>query len=308
MKKRIKQCLQFYRPGDLPPIIVFASPRGGSTWVTELIASQPGLWPFSEPLNVRSKWVQQQLGIYTHAELYDEASLPKVEQYYNRLLAGGFPELKLIPGKAFYKLRTNRIVVKENQGLLNEIPWFEDTFGVQVVHLLRHPIPVALSREEFPLLKGFGRCGLRDRFTATQLQFADRIIAEGKHLQCGVLAWCLHHVPALEDPRDSWLTVTYEETVLQPDRVIDQLVDTLGLHSADLAKLQSTRPSRVIGKSNLQTQELLASGASRELLVQKWKKHVSDAEIADVQEILDVFAVELYAANQFLPSTLEVQL
>ena len=308
MKKIVKQCLQTFRAGELSPVIVFASPRGGSTWVTELIASQPGMWPVSEPLNVRSKWVQQQLGIHTHADLYDAASLVKVERYYRQILAGKFPELKITPGKPFYKFKTNRIVVKENQGLLNQIPWFEDTFGAQVVHLLRHPIPVALSREAFTMLQGFAHCAVRERFNANQLKFADRIIAEGKHLNCGVLAWCLHHCPALADERASWLTITYEETVLQPDRVIDRLVDSLKLQSAERVKDQSTRPSRVVGKSNLQTQQLLASGTSRELLVQKWKKQVSVTEIAAVQEILDVFELKLYSADQFLPSNLKVQL
>jgi hypothetical protein len=304
MKRIIKRFLQWYRPGAAPAVILFASPRGGSTWVTELIASQPGFWPFSEPLNVRSKWVQRELGITSHADLYSAAALPKVRHYYERLLSGKFHELKLMPGKPFYKSFTNRIVVKENQGLLDRMAWFEATFGVQVIHLLRHPVPVALSREVFPLLDGFSGCALRKQFTAEQLELADALIDSGSHLERGVLAWCLHHGPALRENAESWLTLTYEETVLQPDRVIELLATRLNLPSRARMERQCSRPSRVARKSNIQTQQLLASGKNREQLIQKWQKQVSESDLVSVQRILNVFAIDLYSADQVLPASL----
>ena len=244
MKTLIKKFSQHFKPSELPSIILFASPRGGSTWVTELIASQPGFWPISEPLNVRSQWVRKQLRVNTFADLYGDAATPKIYKYYRKIFDGKLPDLKLRPGLPFYRPLTRRIVVKENQAGLDRLSWFEDTFGVRIVHLLRHPIPVALSREVFPLLEGFSECDLRKQFSTVELELADRIIRKGSHVQKGVLAWCLHHVPALRNPRDSWLTLTYEDTVLNPRDVIQQLAEKLLLPDAAAMAHQIKEPSQ----------------------------------------------------------------
>ena len=71
MKNLFKRLLHVHRPSE-QSIIIFASPRGGSTWITELIASQSGFWPIHEPLNVRYSFPRRELGISLHSELYSE--------------------------------------------------------------------------------------------------------------------------------------------------------------------------------------------------------------------------------------------
>jgi len=307
MKRLIKKFTQHFSVGAAPSIILFASPRGGSTWVTELIASQSGFWPVSEPLNVRSPWVRQHLGISTFADLYGDAATPKLHEYYSNILSGAYADLKLRPGLRFYRLITNRIIIKQNQGCLDRIDWFEDTFGVKVVHLLRHPIPVALSREEFPLLAGFHHCALRSHFSSDELELADRLIESGSHLEQGVLAWCLHHVPALKATRPSWLTVTYEETVLNPQGVIKRMVAALALEDEAAMSEQIDKPSQVMRKSNQETQALLQSGGSRAYLIEKWRSKISSEELEGVQMILDTFSVTLYAADRVKPMGRDVK-
>lgn len=301
MKGLIKSVFQWHRAGGKPPVMLFASPRGGSTWVTELVASQPGFWPISEPLNVRSEWVRSELGIDAFAGLYAECNAPQLQAYYTKLLRGGYSALKLRPGLKFYRPFTNRIVVKENQACLDRIDWFEDTFGVQIIHLIRHPIAVALSREVFPLLEQFDRCELRSQFSEEQLHLADDIIESGTHLQKGVLAWCLHHVPALRAERPSWVRISYEETVLQPERVIDRLINDLNLPDRERMEKQIIEPSQVTRKSNRETQKLLSGRENRECLIHKWTKRVSPQDLQEVDSILKAFHVSVYSAFSALP-------
>lgn len=301
MFKTAKALLSIYRPSHKGPVILFASPRGGSTWVSELIASQPEFWPISEPLNVRRPWVQAQLGISEFHELYGAAAAAEIAHYYQKLFSGGYAELKLRPGNRYYRPLTRRIVVKENQAGLDRIPWFEDTFGVGIIHLLRHPVAVALSREVFPLLEGFHKCALRERFSAEQLRCADAVVAEGSHLERGVVAWCLHHLPALRNHRESWLQLTYEETVLCPERVVEALADKM--HLPDKAKMmaQINMPSQVLRKSDAETQALLKGGDARKRLVSKWLQKVSADEKQRVAELLNIFGVSLYSGHEALP-------
>lgn len=286
--------------------MLFASPRGGSTWVTELVASQPGFWPISEPLNLRSSWVRENLGLSSFSELYDDKNTIRILEYYGRLLGGGLTDLKLRPGLKFYRPSTNRIVVKENQGCLDRMRWFEDTFGVLVIHLIRHPIPVALSREVFPLLDSFKDCALRKRFSADELSLADRLIDSGSHLERGVLTWCLHHAPALREERASWLRVYYEQTVLQPDTVIEQLADRLLLPDRERMKRQIVEPSQVMRKSDSETQELLTGQDNRDYLVHKWKSRVSQSDLQKVDVILKTFDISIYSAFSPIPSDFDL--
>jgi hypothetical protein len=308
MKSLFKNVVHRHRPSKLPSIILFASPRGGSTWITELIASQPNFWPISEPLNVRADFVKKQLGVSKHSRLYSEAVLPRIEAYYSKILNGQYPDLKLRPGLRFYRPITDRVVIKENQACLNRIAWFEDTFEVKIIHLLRHPIPVALSREVFPVFDGFESCGLRQYFSEEQLALTDSIIESGTHLEKGVIAWCLHHVPALLATRSSWITLTYEETVLSPERVIGELANRLSLPNEVMMLTQVRRPSQVARKSNVETQKLLNMGEKRENLVNKWKSKVTIVELESAQRILNIFGVKQYRASEVLPIWGELKL
>lgn len=308
MKSLFKNVVHRHRPSELPSVILFASPRGGSTWITELIASQPKFWPISEPLNVRADFVKQHLGVSKHSELYSKDSRSKIEAYYSKILNGQYPDLKLRPGLQFYRPITDRVVIKENQACLDRIAWFEDTFEVKVIHLLRHPIPVALSREVFPVFDGFESCGLRQHFSEEQLSLSDSIIENGTHLEKGVIAWCLHHVPALRATRSSWITLTYEETVLFPERVIAVLANRLSLPDEGMMLAQVRKPSQVARKSNVETQKLLDSRGNRENLVDKWKSRVSAVEMEGVQRILDIFEVKQYRASEVLPIEGELKL
>lgn len=297
MFKAVKALYSIHKSSHEGPVVLFASPRGGSTWASELIASQPGFWPVSEPLNVRLPWVRQRLGLDSFGALYGQNADKQIRDYYKNICAGRYPELKLRPGQRYYRPITRRIVVKENQGCLDRIPWFEDTFDARIVHLLRHPIPVALSREVFPLLADFQSCRLRDRFTVEQLRLADDLIAHGSHLQQGVLAWCLHHVPALQDRRATWVQLTYEETLLQPAAVIKELAEKLFLSDTARMLAQISKPSLVTRKSDPATRALLEQGADAQALICKWLPRVSLDERKRVEDILQVFTVTLYSAH-----------
>lgn len=308
MLKAAKSFLSIYKPCCEGPVVLFASPRGGSTWATALIASQAGFWPVSEPLNVRLPWVRERLGLDSFGALYGQSAEKHIQNYYKNIFAGRYPELELRPWQRYYRPITRRIVVKENQGGLDRIPWFEDTFNANVIHLLRHPIPVALSREVFPLLADFNSCALRGRFTTEQLRLADYIISNGSHLQQGILAWCLHHVPALEDRRDTWVQLTYEETLLHPHAVIKELAEKLQLPDTSRMLEQIKKPSLVTRKSDPETRALLEQGADAQALICKWLPRVSLNERKRVEDILQVFTVKLYSAHQPEPKPQGCQL
>ncbi len=52
-----------HRPGALPNVFIFTTPRSGSTWLMELIWSQPGFRCVNEPLDIRDPLVARSLEI-----------------------------------------------------------------------------------------------------------------------------------------------------------------------------------------------------------------------------------------------------
>ena len=74
-----------HRPGTLPNVFVFTTPRSGSTWLMELIQTQPRFKQCSEPLNLRVDGVARRLGISDWEALYQDANWPRVRAYFRGL-------------------------------------------------------------------------------------------------------------------------------------------------------------------------------------------------------------------------------
>jgi hypothetical protein len=251
---------------------------------------------------VRREVVQRLLGITDHSSLYAAGNEGRIREYYTNLLNGNYNEYRLRPGNRNYRFLTRSIVIKQNQGLLDRINWFRDEFGVKAIHLVRHPIAVALSREQLPLLLGFQNCELREQFTADQLWQADRIIREGDHLECGVLAWCLHHAPALRDHVDETLLISYEHTLLQSEIVLQNILNFLDISSEPKEIIKYlNRPSGVMRKSDVETRRMHAENCSASILASKWRSKVDQDEEARLLELLELFEVPIYQAGQDLP-------
>ena len=121
----------------------------------ELIWTQPGFKYCSEPLNIRSPKVRQELGVQTWVELYAESVTEKFLPYFQRWTDGSLGFANPSPFRRRYRPLSRRIVFKILHGGEDRIQWFKDKFQANVVFLIRHPIPTSLSREELPRLKAY---------------------------------------------------------------------------------------------------------------------------------------------------------
>ena len=297
LKNQLRRCASWHT-ADEKPVLVFASPRGGSTWISKLIFTQPGFCLVSEPLNVRRAVASRELGTDRFCDLYGEGGWRIIEPYYQRLLSGEIPEYRPLPGEWFYRFRLRRSVFKQNQGGGDLLDRMEARLGFKIIHLIRHPIAVAVSREVHPLLDEYGACALRGYFSDAQNYLADRIIEKGSHLEKGVLAWCLHHIPALNASVKDGLILSYENAVLDPDSTVEKLASFLEVADPDLMRSSIQEPSNVIGKSDAKTQALLSSAVNRGQLVSKWRDRVGEQEECELMEILAEFSCELYRAGE----------
>jgi hypothetical protein len=300
-----KRFINLHVRGGQPDVLLFATPRGGSTWFMELVCSQPGFRYCDEPLNVRSVEIRRVSGIGSWEELYSADAGERLERYFTGLLDGSIDFRNPTPFRPHYRFFTRRVVAKVIHGGVDRINWFRDTFNARILYVLRHPIAVSLSRQELPFLAHFLTSEYTRHFSREQVKLAREIIDSGTRLQRGVLAWCLHNSVPLRDAADDWTVVTWEQAVLQPLPVIERLCDRLALPEPDRIMRHVHVPSGVIHKSDASTQALLREASSEErqsTLVRKWSFTVTPEEATRAMQILEAFGIDAYRHGDFLPA------
>lgn len=309
IKQFAKHKSTFHQPNGERNIFLFSMPRSGTTWLMEMIASQPGFKVVNEPFNLRKEVVKENLGLETWESFFLPENQPKVDRYIRNFITGNDTDLRFrryAPFSEFWRLRTSRIIFKILFLGEHNISWYTEQFNGQAVYLVRHPIPVSLSREVHPRLRSFLDSPFRDHFSHEELAYAQSIAQAGDPYACAVLDWCFQNVMALRNRPKDMLLVTYEQMVLEPETVIQHLVQQFQFTRPDLMFNRLDKASGSTGKSDKESQAVLKDRTkikeNKEWLIKKWKKKITPAQEAITFEILDAFGIDIYQSGRFIPS------
>lgn len=297
----VKMCSTIHIPDGSPNVFLFSMPRSGSTWLMEMIYTQPGFKWCREPFNLRESVVQDRLGINDWTELYMLRSEDKITRYIDAICTGRLRDYRFKYPRPFSKQHrfiTRHTVFKILHFGEDRINWFRDTFNGQIVYLIRHPIPVTLSRQVLPRLQARLDSDFRRHFTAAQLAFAKQVIESGSKFEQGILDWCLQNMVPMRDKTDDWTLVSYEQLVLDVDPVIQLLCDRLDLPDPKLMREQWATPSGSVKRqSDNATQNVLnqeRTDESKHWLVGKWRTKITQEQEMRASEILAVFGLDTY--------------
>jgi hypothetical protein len=310
LRNRFRHIATRHRQGLEPPVFVFSVPRSGSTWVTELIASQGRFKIVNEPFNLRRPEVRDNLGIREWSDLLDTTSRPAMQTYLQDFIAGrdSDPRFKREnPGTEFWHFTTDRVIFKILFAGEDDFNWFPRTFGGRVIFLLRHPIPVSLSRTDLPRLRTFLTGPFARHFTPGQIGFAHEVLSSDDPFQMAVLDWCLQNAVPLRNLDSAWLTLSYEQLVVEPEIVIERIVDHLELPDGRAMLERATRASASTTKSDSESRSLLRAAETqpdaRRRLVDRWHSKVDAARVRRTFEILAAFDIDFYTPGDVLPSS-----
>lgn len=309
--KRLKLSMTRHAPRGEPNVFIHSLPRSGSTWLMELVLTQPGFARCNEPLNLRKEVVRSNLGIREWADLHRLEHADKLHSYIGRWCSGSLRDWRFnrpSPFTEFYRPVTHRMVFKCIHAGEEHVNSWSESFNGRVVYLVRHPIPVSLSRRGCPALDTILDSDFSRFFTDSQLAVAARTIRDGDTFACGVLDWCLRHSAALRSRTDDWTVLSYEQLVLDPLPAIDCLAKRLDLPDPDRIVRRLSVPSRTTTLSQRDTQVALAAlrhapdHDRRRWLVEKWKPAVGEHELAVTRDLLDAFELgTVYTATDPLP-------
>jgi hypothetical protein len=309
-KEAIVKVANIHRKGTKKDIIVFSGRRSGSTWLMDLLYSQPGMKFCSEPLYL-SRWNRHKLKLprKEDSKFIDLTKKEEMilESYFNAILNGS---IQVSPPwnirEKGYSFFTNRYVVKICNGL-SLINWFEKKFDVYIVYSVRHPISNALSIINLTWRDTAGAF-LNNRFFVenylddTQLKYTKSIKKNGSLLQKFVLEWTLENLIPLriiKKEKKDWIVLTYEEMVLNPEKIVDLLYNRLNLEDKEIMMNAINRPSRTATMESAKH----IDEKNIDFILKRWEEKVSDKEEEEAFEILKVFEIDIYKYGSFLPDS-----
>lgn len=297
-----------HHPGSKPDIIIFATPRSGSTFLMELLAAQPGMKIFDEPLNANYPQCRRELGVETWEEL---TIMPDRERKYRHFFGGlinnRIKDLNRPLWAKYGRLFTNRVTIKNIHGGKDMLPWFAETLRVQILILLRHPIPTVLSHRKFPRLPYLLRQpGHRKLFTEREIAYAEDIIASGTKIEQGTLDWCLEVGAMFRNPCPEATIITYEDLTVFPEESFAYLRERLDLLLLGNVRALAARASVSTEQSDDETRRFFADGGTgdRTFLISRWTKRIGSDEIKRAFEILDFFKLDQYRPDDLFPAAL----
>jgi hypothetical protein len=306
IKNYIRPLFSVHRPNGNPATLLTAIPRGGSTWIMEVLGALSGTRMIAEPFNVRVPEIEASLDIHSWAELLKLSSRSSLVQYLQRIDSGAISFLDPNP-LVQRRFITNRTLFKVIHLPAHISEAIAAQMGARFLCLVRHPVPVSLSRKVFPILDDYLQSEYRAEFTESQNELATELIQRGSHLEKGVLAWCLQFEPFLRDADEKRLSrlISYERCVAETEQVLSSIKVQLEEHFPAGIKARALSPSRVLSKSDAQTQLILKSQSGGDARVQhliaRGQKQVTKTELSSTQSILDAFGVDLYCADSPLP-------
>ena len=304
-----------HRPGDKRNICLFCTRRGGSTWLMETIAANRGILPLNQPIEI----VTPNLTPYQFRRLPkfdggmvihpDEEQEQALRAYVDDLMAG---RIRVNAPVAFwrkgFRFRTDRLLLKITGGK-PMMDWFDTNYDVDTVFLVRHPVPQSLScirngwptttkiylRNEWFVETVIADPGLRD--------YAESVDRGGTDLERFVVNWVVENLYPLRvlAQRPHWLALSYEECVVDQDRVFDEVCRRLQLTDIDRMRAAAGRESRSSSLSSAENVSAIKTG-DREAQVSGWRKRISTEDEKRVADILDRFAVTLYSATDPMPT------
>jgi len=286
-------------------IAVFATRRGGSTWIMEMIGANRGVRPLNQPLETLSRNLT--LGQATEIPKFDQGqitSLPDLERerlhdVISKLLSG---ELVFNAPVKFwargFTFKSNRHVLKITDAK-PVIGWFSDTFAIDVVYLTRHPIPQALSciRNKWTLtVRPFlqDERYIAEHLTGVQVDRCRQVMTTGTYLEQFVLNWALENLPPLRllPTRPEWTHVSYERCVADPVSVVETLAARLHLNDREAMLATIRRPSGSSRRSTASVRDKISTGEGRATL-DGWRSAIAANELTSCSRLLDDLGIDL---------------
>lgn len=278
--------------------MIFSDPRGGSTWVSEILNQIPRSFIYWEPLSPPHNKDLVKHNFQWRQHIPENIRWKEANRIFDRILRiKVLNEWTLLRVGVRQFLRAKQPIVKFCRG--NDlIPWFVKNHPTRrkPLVLIRHPMAVVSSQ-----LKQGGwdseYAGFNfptDAYTSKKYEehrsFLEALETKEEALTA---TWCLTNKNLLVESRH-WLTVYYEDLIREPDAIMSGVFTEWGI------PLPETLNSALRKKSDTSL-DYVEGNVSEQM--SKWQQFFSEDQLNRMQGVLDHFDITAYGTLSIYPQS-----
>ena len=275
-------------------ISLFCDPRGGSTWLAETLSAIPKSFIIDEPLHLNNVEGFKNLNFYWRQYIPEKAQWPQARKVFEDILMGEILNRGLCSrNKAIKLIQAQQLILKIIRGKAL-LPWYVKQFDFKYkpVMLVRHPFAIAASLLDhsswgYEFKKFEIPVGPYNEFYKAHADFLYALQTKEEQLTA---LWCITNNTVLRHPENdhSWITLNYENLVLEPVKHFEMIFEKWNLATPDELSSRILIPSSTtVGKQIIQPKRLLSD----------WKNKLDEAQINQLQKVLDYFGVDYYGKD-----------
>lgn len=214
-------------------IVVMGSPRSGTTWLSDIVSAPSGFTSILEPLHPALR-EPKQLGFTWRPFIPPDEKRPDVREYFNAVFSGKIANGYNTRGTPFLKiLKTTMWVIKCIRAN-RLLPWLVENFNFtyKPVLIIRHPCEVVYSQMKHPSFRPIEYIPHYDVELVEKHFPKFRSLLKNIHTEEEIraLRWGLDNfIPFHYWQPEKWLTLSYEELVLDSYTVLKRVYSEWGL-------------------------------------------------------------------------------
>ncbi|MGM0932658.1 MAG: sulfotransferase [Bacteroidota bacterium] len=291
-------------------ILVFGDPRGGTTWLTEILHSLPNTAINWEPLHVIHGVVPKSYKFGWWPYIKKEEGNKKYKLLFKAILTA---KLSNAWTRRFCNIETllksKYIITKFVRGS-QLLPWFTLQFPElkhKPIYILRHPITSSMSQ-----LKTFQKLDRKAMWAEIPyknrveippvinnekfIKHQDFLKKLPSYLEHQIAIWCIHNVDTLKsEDQHNWVKIYYENMVQNPEKEIKSLINKINLEvdPEHFSTYNYSRPS----KTNYNNTNF----KSPKTLLESFLNDLDKDQLDRIQEIFDYFGLQDYKAHSAYP-------
>ena len=285
------------------PILVTGAHRSGTTWVGKMLALAPGVAYIHEPFNPRTAAGLSPARFdryFTVVTSENEARYrPGLEQTV-RFRYGLGAQLRSLRGVADVartgrdlarvgrnRLTAKRPLVKDPIALLSA-EWLAESFGMDVVVLIRHPAAFAASLKRLGWKHSFATFIQDGRVPEVvrpyEAEIREQAEQPGEILAQAALLWRLLYnaVDGYRERHPDWEFVRHEGASAEPVATFERLYSTLGLELTPAAREAIARASAPDNPAELSTPHAVELDSAASL--GRWREDLTAEEVETLRE------------------------
>lgn len=281
-------------------VVIFGDPRGGSTWLAEIINTIPRSVVVWEPLHPALDSCFKKIGFSARQYIPMNAEWDNARVCFENLLKGRSLQSNsfFLSSPAKY-LKAQQLIFKICRGNAL-IPWIVNQFNFRFkpVYLARHPFSVVASQlrhgswhsnkpAKFSIPKGpFNEAYQEHEIFLSTLSSPEEVLTA---------VWCITNQVPLNHSGDheKWITIYYENLVMDPISQTKYIFSEWGMDLPE--KIENV----ILKKSKTTRINQFENDAINQL--SKWEKYFSDEQLKKMTKVLSHFGVTKYSMESIFP-------